>query len=221
MDPVLAAIDDALKRLDLTDAAASKLAVGNYSLIKNMRADRGSDKRYSFQSLQELARVLGLECYFGPKRELSGFSEDGNESDLGRREALRAGYLPIPWHDLARRRGSAPVAFQASWLASEGIVPDNLRAVIPDSLQLSISLAKNTVAVLDTVASQKGSSGLWCYLDDGRVTIGRAAFAEDLVVLFPPDEEDGPIRVVHRPFGSRLSILGRVIWLGLLPKYGS
>ncbi len=218
MDPVLAAIDDALARLGLTDAAASRLAVGNYSLIKNMRADRGIEKRYSFQSLQELARVLGLECYFGPKRAVTGFSEASAGSDLGRQEALRAGFLPIPWHDAAKRKGSAPIAFQSAWLASEAISPDYLRAIVPDVLQLSIASAKNSVAVLDTVAAQKGSSGLWCYTQGGIITVGRAAFTEKVVVLFPDDSQEGPVQVLQRPLNQGVAILGRAIWLGVLPK---
>lgn len=216
MDPVLSAIDDALRRTGLTDAAASKLAVGNYSLIKNMRADRGVDKRYTFQSLQELARVLGLECYFGPKRELKGFAESGSEADLGKAEALRAGFLPIPWHDAARRRGSAPIALQSALLASEGIVPDHLRAVMPDNLQLSVAVSGKTVAVLDTTAAQRGSSGLWCYAEDGKFSVGRVAFAEKVIVLLSLDENDGPIRVIERPAPKAFSVLGKVVWLGSL-----
>lgn len=218
MDHILAAIDDALLRTGLTDAAASKLAVGNYSLIKNMRADRGAEKRYSFQSLQELARVLGLECYFGPKRELRGFAENSIRSDLGREDALRSGYLPIPWHDKARRRGSAPVAFESAWLASEGFSPDHLRAIVPNHLQLSVALAKNSVAIVDTAAAQKGTSGLWCYSGAGDVTVGRAAFADKVTVLFPGDEEAGPIRLIAKPYESGFSVLGKVVWLGVVPK---
>lgn len=40
MDPILATIDLALKRKGLSDAAASKLAVGHPSLIKNLRMPR-------------------------------------------------------------------------------------------------------------------------------------------------------------------------------------
>lgn len=199
----------------MTDAAASKLAVGNYSLIKNMRADRGADKRYSFQALQEVARVLGLECYFGPKRELSGFSEDTERGDLGRADALRAGYLPIPWHDAARRRGSAPVALQSAWLASEGLAPDHLRAIVPDAMKLSVTEAKNSVAVVDTVAAQKGASGLWCFADGASIGVSRAAFSANVIVLFPA-EEDGDIRIIDKPAPSTFRILGKVIWLGVL-----
>lgn len=217
MDPVLAAIDQALARTGLTDAAASKLAVGNYSLLKNMRADRGEDKRYSFQSLQALARVLGLECYFGPKRELSGFSETGETSELSRADGIRNGYLPIPWHQEASRRGSAPVAFQASWLASEGFSPDALTAVVPTKVGFSLSEAKNTVAILETAALQKGAGALWCYRDGTELGICRAAFSSEVIVLLP-GAEDGDAKIIDRRSPGVFKMLGRVVWLGLLPK---
>ena len=63
MTDVLAVIDAALRRKELSDAAASRLAVGNPSLIKNMRNGAG---RYSFEALEALAKVLDLDCKFGP-----------------------------------------------------------------------------------------------------------------------------------------------------------
>lgn len=217
MDPVLKVIDEALARSGMTDAAASKLAVGNYSLLKNMRAARGEDKRYSFQALQELARVLGLECYFGPKRPMAGFSEGSDADDLGKIEAIRGGYLPIPWHDQAREAGSSPVAFMQSWIAAQALIPDFLRAAVPSIVNLSFRVAKNTVAVMDTSASRKGSSGIWCYRDGATVGICRAAFRKDMTILLPGDD-DGEVRVIETPAPATFSILGKVVWLGLLVK---
>lgn len=213
MDPVLSAIDDALARTGLSDAAASKLAVGNFALIKNMRAARGDDKRYSFQSLSELARVLGLECYFGPKRELRGFSEGGETSDLSKNEALRGGYLPIPWLDASARKGSSPFAMAQSWLASNGLAPDHLRAIEPTEVHLQFPFEGKPVAVIDTVAAQKGTSHLWAYRDGATTAISRAAFDSEIVVLFP-DGDDGPIRIVKRGAQGAVQLLGRAVWIG-------
>ena len=89
---------------------------------------------------------------------------------------------------------------------------------MPDVLQLNAAFAKNTVAVLDTVAAQKGSSGLWCYMQGGIITIGRAAFTDKVVVLFPDDSQEGPVQVLPRPLPQGVAILGRAIWLGALLK---
>lgn len=75
MPDILKAIDDALARKGLSDAAASRLAAGNPALIKNLRNSAG---RYSFDALQKVADVLELECYFGPPRG----SQPGNTAML-------------------------------------------------------------------------------------------------------------------------------------------
>lgn len=68
MKPILDVIDDALKKKGLSDAAASQLAVGHPALLKKMRAPAKGEKRYNYQAIQKLARVLDLELYFGPRR---------------------------------------------------------------------------------------------------------------------------------------------------------
>ena len=57
MDPILEIIDAALRRKGLSDSAASKLAVGHSSLIKNMRIPRDGEKRYNLPALQKLSEV--------------------------------------------------------------------------------------------------------------------------------------------------------------------
>ena len=213
MDPILSVIDEALLRAGLSDAAASKLAVGNYALIKNMRAARGDDKRYSFQSLNELARVLGLECYFGPKRELRGFSEGDEPQDLSNIEAIRGGYLPIPWLDASTRKGSSPFAVAQSWLASNALAPDHLRAVEATNVHLPFPFEGKPVAIVDTVAAQRGASHLWAYREGPTTNISRAAFDNDLAVLFPGGD-DGPIRLIKRSAPGDVTLLGRVVWIG-------
>jgi hypothetical protein len=66
---ILDIIDEALLRKGLSASAASKLAVGNPSLIKNMRQETGYQKRFNAVALSKLANVLDLEFYFGEERE--------------------------------------------------------------------------------------------------------------------------------------------------------
>jgi hypothetical protein len=213
MDPVLASIDEALARTGLSDAAASKLAVGNYSLIKNMRADRGEEKRYSYQSLLQLARVLGLECYFGPKRSFSGFSEGGSETNLGDKDAFRSGYLPIPWHPHAKRQGSAPVAFSSAWLATHGLIPDFLQAVMPDFADASFDMTKNTVAILQINAPRTGAGAVWCYRDGMNVGMARVGFVDGSAVIVPSVEASQAL-VIPKEAAPGLELLGKVVWFG-------
>ena len=64
---ILDIIDEALLRKGLSASAASKLAVGNPSLIRNMRQETGYQKRFNAVALSKLANVL--EFYFGEERE--------------------------------------------------------------------------------------------------------------------------------------------------------
>lgn len=102
MDEVLKHINVALKRKGLSDAAASMLAVGNQSLLKNMKASSATEeKRYSFQALQRLANVLDLECYFGPPRGGVGAFHESDAPEY----KLTAGVSAPP----VDRDGSAPL----------------------------------------------------------------------------------------------------------------
>ena len=97
MDPILETIDAALRRKGLSDAAASKLAVGHPSLIKNLRMPREGEKRYNLPALMKLADILELEFYFGPPREtgpVENIAIDG------------ANYAHIPLHDALLAAGS-------------------------------------------------------------------------------------------------------------------
>mgnify|MGYP000042832776 CR=1 FL=1 len=197
-----------------TNAFAAEQAAGLpqdaiRNVIRSVKKDGPSISR-----AKEICDALGLEFYIGPKRELAGFSEGVPESDLGSVDALRAGYLPIPWHDLAGRRGSAPVALQSSWLASEGLVPDGLKAIMPEELQLTVLAAGQTVAILDTTATQRGSNSLWGYTVDGKIVVGQMAFAEDVIVTFPVDQAQGKVRIIRTDTQKNFAILGRVVWLG-------
>jgi hypothetical protein len=215
MDPVLASIDEALARTGMSDAAASKLAVGNYSLIKNMRAARGDDKRYTYQSLAQLARVLGLECYFGPKRALSGFSEGEVASIHSKNDASLSGFLPIPWHAFSGQKGTASMAFSQAWLASNGLIPDFLQAIVPNFCDSSLTGAKNTVALLQTNAPRKGTGAIWCYRDGLTIGISRAGFVDGAAVIVPSTEASQEL-VIPKEATPGVGLLGKVVWLGML-----
>lgn len=171
----------------------------------------------SVSSTLSVAEALGFEVFAQPKRFSGGLSEPAAESDLTDSNAMRAGFLPLPWHEELGFTGSAPVAFSASWLASEGLAPEVLKAVVPTSANISLAEPKNIVAVLDTSAAQKGSMGQWCYREGTDIGICRAAFDNDVMVLFS-GTEDGHLRILPRPAPPGFKILGRVVWLGLTQK---
>ena len=74
-----------LEETGLSASEASTLAVGNHYLIRNMQRRGGAP---SFEALQALCRVLGLEFYIGPPRGLATPETETPESGDKEIEAL-------------------------------------------------------------------------------------------------------------------------------------
>ena len=225
MDPILETIDEALRRRGLSDAAASKLAVGNYALIKNMRSARSDEKRYNFQALEKLAEVLGLECYFGPPRETGPVQQlmvDGED------------FSQIPLHEAylaagdGHLNGDAPIvgqlAFRRDWLKKIGVSPSKavLARVHGDSMQptmqpddlVMIDRARNTVPVRARAANDRRPATIYAMLHEGQARIKRIERPEEgLMMLVSDNPAYGPEILT----GSRieaLNIIGKVMWWG-------
>lgn len=222
-------IDEALRRKDLSDAAASKLAVGNYALIKNMRSARSEDKRYNFQALQRLADVLGLECYFGPPREtgpVENIAIDG------------ANYAHIPLHDALLAAGSgydntvAPVidhvAFRRDWLERLGVTASGVRLahVQGDSMQptmwagdlLMIDTTRTEPLVRRRDGADQRRSPIYALIDGGEARVKRIERPSvDQMMLI----SDNPDYVPELRQGSdiqAIKIIGKVVWWGHTAK---
>lgn len=223
MDPILDAIDQALLRKGITATAASRLAVGNPSLIKNMRAERGADKRYNAAALQKLAAVLDLEFYFGPERALTapaqhgGFGEPSPAPDsanpTGPREALRAGFLPIPYHRAASPlfQGAAPVALSRAWVAARELDPENLSftPVLDDAM--SPALRKGALALIDAGHTAPDGKGIFCATDRGVLHYARLdAPAPDLLAV---TQDNRPLRILRGDEQVPYRVLGKVVWV--------
>lgn len=213
MDEILAAIDDALARKGLSDAAASKLAVGNYALIKNLRSSRAAreeDRRTNFHALQRLAEVLDLECYFGPRRtnSFSGFSEPARQG--------ADGTLPIPWLEPRLGHGSAPIRFSLDWLRSSGLEIEELRAVVPDELKISGRAVQSPIALLAVPSSPGSIPAPWAYREGTRILIADVLLNRDVYVVMPPDR--GSDVRVYRRSEYEFQPLGRVVWQGYAVK---
>lgn len=76
-------VEAALAQKDMRPATASRLAVGNPYLIRNMRRRDGAITVPSFENLQKLCTVLDLEFYIGPMRGQTGtVAPDASEAAL-------------------------------------------------------------------------------------------------------------------------------------------
>lgn len=225
MDPILAIIDEALTRKRLSDAAASKLAVGNYALIKNMRSARSDDKRYSYQALERLAEVLGLECYFGPPRDTGPVETvilDGAE------------FAHVPLHQAALSAGAGAenghesviehLAFRRDWLTRIGVSPSNavLARAQGDSMSpcihnedlLLIDRSKNDAPVRPRTPADRRPSPIYAILQDGQARVKRIERPEQGLIMLLSDNPAYAPEVLSGPKIETLDIIGKVMWWG-------
>ncbi|GAB4270891.1 MAG: hypothetical protein Kow0013_23370 [Pararhodobacter sp.] len=152
MDAILDEIDKALKRKGLSPAAASKLAAGHFSLIKNMKASKAGGKRYSVETLEKLADVLDLELYFGPRRDTvvpapEPFEIDGRDVAAIPRVASEASAGPGAVNGEAAVIGA--MAFRLDWLRERGIKPDKALLVTVTGDSMTPSIHPGDLVLLD------------------------------------------------------------------------
>ncbi len=195
MDPILAAIDAALRRKGLTDAAASRLAVGNPALIKNLRTPADHEKRYSIRALQRLADVLDLELYFGPPR--SG-AEPAGDFALVPLHAAELSAGPGAAADDADRVETL-LAFRRDWLARMGLPPARAALARVRGDSMTPRLNPGDLVLIDTARTDprrpmKGPEGnIFALRHQGELVVKR--------VEQPPDPPKTPAEDPrrHRP----------------------
>ena len=229
MDPVLNHIDRALRLKNLSDAAASKLAVGNYSLIKNMRTSRGDDKRYNFQALKRLAEVLDLEHYFGPPRDTGPIETvilDGDD------------YAHIPLHDALLAAGAGAenpdesiidhLAIRKDWLAKVCVPPsaarlarvhgDSMEPTMWDGDMVMINTASPAPQPRARAAQDRRRAPVYALIDNGEARIKRIERPSDDSMLLISDNPDYLPELRQGKDIQAIQIIGKVVWWGHTAK---
>ena len=204
-------VEQRLKALDTTPFAVEQAHGLKPDSIRNvLRSTKKAGPTLS--RAEEICRALDIEFFIGPKRRQLGFSEGGEATDLQRIEAMRAGYLPIPWHDPVAGSGSAPVALDNRWLAENAIVPDRLSALIPDRTFLDDAPKAAPLVVLDSMGLRKGGPHAWCFREAGQNVLALLQFDKDVTLMLPANRNQ-PIRVLPKA-STAITILGRAVWIG-------
>lgn len=227
MDPILSTIDAALKSKGLSDAAASKLAVGHPSLIKNLRMPREGEKRYNLPALMKLADVLGLEFYFGPPRDTdpAAAPPPANPDDFA--------HIPLHAALLAagdgRENGTEEIidylAFRRDWLRRVGVAPGHavLARVEGESMQPSIwhgdmvmiDRLRIDIPVRARITESRHRSPVYALLEDGKARVKRIERPSPDQLVLISDNPDFAPQFVHP---DTTSIIGRVVWWGHTAK---
>lgn len=218
MDPILEHIDKALKRKGLSDAAASKLAVGNYALIKNLRSSRSSDKRYNYSSLEKLAEILDLELYFGPPRETTpapvAVLEDEPFDMVARYDAQSAagnGTVNFEGPPIDH------LAFSKKWLGQNGINAGASVLINVKGDSMEPSIYDGDLVMVDQRKREIRSGRIYVFWDgDNGLRLKRLETVGDAAITIRSDNTKYPPE--HRTGGEMNQItehvLGEVVWSG-------
>ncbi|MBR3371205.1 MAG: hypothetical protein IKG52_11315 [Rhodobacteraceae bacterium] len=217
MDPILETIDAALKRKGLSDAAASKLAVGHPSLIKNLRMERKGEKRYNLPALQRLSEVLDLEFYFGPPRS-AGIAPSttvaGEQFDT------------VARYDAAGAAGNGRInldgppidhlAFSKRWLAQNGISAGDSVLINVSGDSMEPAFYDGDLVMIDRRKKIIRSGQIYAFHDGDELRIKRMEVIPDTAIIL---RSDNPKHSTEHRTGNAMNdisqnILGQVVWSG-------
>ncbi|QBY00707.1 hypothetical protein E2K80_08145 [Rhodophyticola sp. CCM32] len=220
MDPILDAIDQALKKKNLSDAAASRLAVGHPSLIKNFRMPRDGEKRYNVPSLQRLADVLELEFYFGPPRDAVDSSKSVTvEHALIEGESYTA--LPLMDADVSAGPGAESgsqeidglIAFRSDWLSSANISASDACIVRVRGGSMLPRLRDGDLALIDRSRRTIRNGAVYAFTDiDEQLRIKRLDRPDEKTLILHSDNPDNPSELRRGLDINRVIIHGQLVW---------
>lgn len=224
MDPILDAIDEALKRKGLSDAAASKLAVGHPSLLKNLRMPREGEKRYNLPALMRLADVLDLEFYYGPKRELGPVEQtDGQDQEFAKVPLHEATLSAGPGFENESEVVVETMAFRREWLKRVGVAASAARLAKVSGDSMMPTLCSGDLVLIDTtktpdssgiISSTSRKPPIYAFVEDGEAKVKRVARVDsDLYAVMSDNIEYAP--VFWRSDEMRSAhFIGKVVWWG-------
>ena len=206
---ILMMLQERMNELGLSQTQLGQLAFGkaNNSAIQALKA--GSSP--AVDRLEAIAKAIGWEVYFGPPRALA-LAEDTPSNDLGKPEGLRAGYVPIPWHELARQKQRPPICIDQGWLDRLSIDVSALAMVQPARIQARPTAAE-LLALVDRTARPSPEAQTWAYIERGTVTVGIIQNDRHALVLHGA-EHGATHRLVTDKEREAIRLLGRVIWTG-------
>lgn len=213
---LLKIINAQLLRKDLSAKEASLLAVGNPYLISNMGRDR-----YGFPSvekLSQLAKVLDLEFYFGPKREADSElittigSEQFTPVKVYTAEASAGPGMLNPEED---RIGT--LAFKRAWLQQIGLNPKHASILRVKGDSMEPTVKDGSIVLVDEQKKRPVGNHIYAFIEEDELRIKRLDVIDggkSKVLTITSDNPDYPSEVRINSDINKLRVLGQVVWTG-------
>ncbi|MCW9041706.1 MAG: S24/S26 family peptidase [Pseudopelagicola sp.] len=218
-EEILGIIEARLKDMGLTAGEASQQAVGNSTLISNIKRPRYGMP--SFDNLSALAKVLDLELYFGPPRDITHAPEievDGHRfATVARHDACAAagdGYVNFDEPPIDH------LAFSKEWLLQNGIQPGKSVLINARGQSMEPSIYDSDLVMIDRRKREIRNGRIYVYNDpsDGtRIKRLELVAGHTIIVRSDnPDQKTWPPEYHTGPAMNAIaeSIIGEVVWSG-------
>jgi hypothetical protein len=186
--------------------------------LRSLRDGRDIQSSKMISIVEAMGRTLLLSDAPGqPHAQTGGFGETSDAGGDPPPEALRRGYLPIPYHPAQRAYGaSAPVAFTRAWLDEQGFDPEKLCCVHAPDGTLAPVIDKDALCLIDNAERQVSGHAIWAHLEEGQLRLNYLSQPEPGVMLISDADPATPPVLRRGPDLDQLILLGRVVWVGAL-----
>lgn len=173
----------------------------------------------NIERAKEICEAMGLEFYIGPPRPMqkaSDFAEDAvariDPSVDGSPEALRMGFLPIPFHQQDKgHRGVGPIALARSWLIEQGLRPDDTYLVSTPNEDMAPTLGSGDLLLVDASKELSPDAELSVFRFNSAIGVGWAlAPSKNSAVVFFEGRYTLPV-VAKGPQFSDFQYIGQVV----------
>lgn len=183
-------------------------AVGPVAALQTLLSEHGEEAA--------IRNIMSQYGGSGGIQRQSGFSEVKDGSDLGRVEALRGGYLPIPFARLSgsAHRGAAPVAFAKSWLDQERIEVEHLSMVYVSTDGLDPLIRLGALALISATPGRTPNHDPWCYELKSTPGFAMISRADDGSVVLAGYGGDARPHIIPQAEAGSLRLVGRIVWSG-------
>ena len=218
MDELLAPIFAELERQHISEAAASRAAVGNPSALKNLRVRRGERSRnHPIENLKAITDHLGLEFYIGPPRP----QRPEPEATADKRTRVR----PVVRYDVQLSAGPGtandehqaelgPLAFDQDWLDRHHVSAGDAMVLSVKGDSMAPTLCDGDMVLVDRRRCAPVGRRIYALVGpDGEARVKRLEKLPTAVLLHS-DNDTYPTELIPAQDANRIRILGEVVWWG-------